>query len=806
MNARRSARPARPRFLVAATALTAALLVAPALAAEPPAASGSTSHSTSGSGFQLVPEAVGQIRHLALGPHGRLLLTLGDDGLTRLWQVAEGRLLRRVPGHHAALSPDGAFVVTASPGEGGSDRVRVWDTATGELRRDWESVPVHSLDVSSDGTLVAAGGQEGVVQVWSLESGELRHRLHSDSTVIRRVRFSPDSKLLASSSSDGMSVWNLRIGRPYAAFGDTADGPLAFAPDSSWLVTGDSSGNGHVWDLERRMERNLLLGHNRAIEAVAVSPDGAHMVTAGRDGAAYVWNPESGRPDFGFSLHRGRLTSLALSRDGLWALTGSADRTAFLWRTETSEMVRGFQPGDPVEAVAFSADGTHAAVGGGSTVGVWRTEGEDPVLRLDGSRSSVDRLAFSPGGSYLVAFLEETAQVWDLTGDRPPLRLEGQVVEVAAQGSLAVAGVGCCNGQVRIWDLATHRARATLSHSRPITFLALSPDGGSVATGGAGGEVRVWRTGDGRRLASFQGPRRAVTALTLAPGGEAVYAGYLEGSLVAWDLTGDPAARVASQAASRTTDETPRDEANGNGRERFRARHRRRGPVSRLRLLPGSDRARLVSSQRNELGVNVWDPEQGTRIQNLDRGGEATAGPIRSFELDAEERVLVTLPRLAPPGVWDVEEGQLRRHLEGHEGQVLDLACDGGHAVTAGADGTVRLWNLARGEVLHSFGEADARVRAVALDASLELVAAALDGAIVLWDQNTGDEVARLYSLAGDRWAVSTPDGRWDASHDGRIPELPVATAQGYSRLSDHPEQRQHGLLGQVLGARRAEE
>jgi len=805
MNARRSPRPARLRALAAAVVTSsAALVVPPTLAAEPPAAApGSTSGSTSGPGFQLVPDAVGQIRHLALGPHGRLLLTIGDDGLTRLWQVAEGRLLRLVPGHHAALTPDGALLVAAAPGEGGSDRVRVREAATGELHHDWESVPVHSLDVSPDGTLVAAGGQEGVVQVWSLETGELRHRLHPDSAVIRRVRFSPDGKLLASSSSRGMSLWNLRIGRPYAAFGDTADGPLAFAPSSSWLVTGDSRGNGHVWDLERRMERNLLLGHNRAIEAVAVSPDGAHVITAGRDGTAYVWNPESGRPAFSFSLHRGRLTSLALSRDGLWALTGSADRTAFLWRTETSEMVRAFQPGDPVEAVAFSADGTHAAVGGGSTVAVWRTEGEDPVLRLDGSRTSVDRLALSPGVSYLIASRDGAAQVWDLSGDRPPLRLEGQVVEVAPGGSLAVAGVGCCNGQVRIWDLETQRIRATLSHSRPITFFSLAPGGDRIATGGAGGEVRLWRTADGRRLASLQGPRRAVTALAVDSGAEAVYAGYQEGSLVAWDLAGDPAPQSTEAAPP---EETSGGEANGHERQRFRARHRRRGPVSRLRLLAGPDRSRLLSSQLNELGINVWDPEQGTRIRKLDRAGGAEAGLIRSFDLDAEGRRIVTLPRLAAPAVWDVAEGRLLTHLEGPEGQVLDLACDGGHAVTAGADGMVRLWDLARGEALRSFGKADAPARAVALDTSLQVVAAALDGVIVLWDQSTGDELARLYSLEGNRWAVTTPDGHWDASHDGRIPELPLATAQGYALLSDHPEQRQRGLLGQVLGAQRAGE
>lgn len=233
------------------------------------------------------------------------------------------------------------------------------------------------------------------------------------------------------------------------------------------------------------------------------------------------------------------------------------------------------------------------------------------------------------------------------------------------------------------------------------------------------------------------------------------------------------------------------------GEERFRTRHRRSGPVTRLRLRPGT--AELLSSQFNDPAVLVWNVETGEPNRRV-KLGSRDRGSVRDFGPGPRGETLVALPPEGPPGVWELTDGSLRRHFEGHEGDVLTLALDGERLATGGADGTVRQWRISSGEPVRLLAGLDASVKAVAL--RRDLVAAAAGGTVMLWNAETGVEQARLHLLSGGRWAAITPDGRWDAARDGDLPELPVRTETPdgpvYSLLSDHPEHRRRGLLGSL--------
>lgn len=66
-----------------------------------------------------------------------------------------------------AFTPDGRKLLT-----GGHDKlIRVWDTATWKevARYDWKIGPIHSVTVSPDGAIAAAGGEKSRVVVWDLD-------------------------------------------------------------------------------------------------------------------------------------------------------------------------------------------------------------------------------------------------------------------------------------------------------------------------------------------------------------------------------------------------------------------------------------------------------------------------------------------------------------------------------------------------------------------------------------------------------------------------------------------------------------
>src|SRR5262249_17907601 len=146
-------------------------------------------------------------RAVASARGGGQVLTAGDDGTMRLWDVASGLQVRRLKGYRSrvlcvAVSPDGSRALSGH--EDGSVRlwdleneeevkrlerhraevsavafapdgrtafsgsldwtVRRWDTTPGRTLAIRSGMPVYSLAVCRDGLAVLAGGHE--VQLW----------------------------------------------------------------------------------------------------------------------------------------------------------------------------------------------------------------------------------------------------------------------------------------------------------------------------------------------------------------------------------------------------------------------------------------------------------------------------------------------------------------------------------------------------------------------------------------------------------------------------------------------------------------
>jgi WD40 repeat protein len=71
-------------------------------------------------------------------------------------------------------------------------------------------------------------------------------------------------------------------------FGRTVQA-LAFSPDGSLLVSGDSAGSVQVWEVATGERLADLRGHTLAVTGIAFSPDGTAFATSSRDGTVRVW-------------------------------------------------------------------------------------------------------------------------------------------------------------------------------------------------------------------------------------------------------------------------------------------------------------------------------------------------------------------------------------------------------------------------------------------------------------------------------------------------------------------------------------
>jgi WD40 repeat protein len=442
------------------------------------------------------------VNSVRFSPDGRRLATASFDGSVRVW-TREGACLL-VAGHHrsdvnsVAWLPDGRRLAAASD----DGTVSVFDAADGRPRRvlvghtDW----VDQVAPHPDGTRLASASQDGTVRVWDWVRGESLQTLDASTCVVKGVAWTPDGAALAASSYDGaVRVYRSEGGRLLLRELLRAEGlwnrTLAWTPEG-WLT--GSFGGGPVL-LSRNGARRFGSRSTPGLNALAISPDGRSALVASDDGSLYEIDLASRRATGVLGRHEAAALSVVFSPDGRHAASGSWDRTVRVWERRSRKCVAEWQgAGDPINALAFDADGER----------LWIGTFNGPVVEFAWRRGRA-----TVAGSH-----------------------HGSVKSIAsARGSTVSAGR---DGTVRRWS---GRGRDCFEAGASIlNGVAIAPDGGRIATVSRRRGVEIWSP-EGERLAEFRGHPCSAKAVAWSPDGSLVAAVYYDGHLALFD----PATRMA---------------------------------------------------------------------------------------------------------------------------------------------------------------------------------------------------------------------------------------------------------------------
>ena len=497
-----------------------------------------------------------KVEALAFSPDGKLVAAGRDDGAVRLFSVADGKEVARIPGETPVLalvfSANGSSLAVAN-----FKGAALFTPATGRQRTKLnDGTPVYSIAFSPDGLRVATGSGDGMARVCDTATG--KEIWSSDQGgIVNAIAFSPNGDVVATASNDG----NTRIlvattGKEAAVFQHSGQvQAVAFSPDGTLLATGgaatqnpEGTGVARIFELKNKKETAYIL-HHGIVNAVAFSPDGTKVVAGSQDGIARVFSAHNDNEFSHLDLDHGdAVESVAYSPDGRWVGTASWDHTGRLFEATTGREIARLIHHDKVRAVAFSPDGRLVATGSNDhTVRVFVAGGGNVISRIQ--HNSRVRLAVSSRDGKLVATASENANVRIVereSGKIIAMLRSPAVINVAEfSPDSRLLAVGAEDGRTVVFDAATGRAVSRAEAVFAVVSVAFSPDSSHVACGHADGSLQVFEAQAGKEIlhltmgSNTVMPSDAIRAIEFSPDGFRIIAGN------------DSAARVFDLATGR---------------------------------------------------------------------------------------------------------------------------------------------------------------------------------------------------------------------------------------------------------------
>jgi WD40 repeat protein len=302
--------------------------------------------------------------------------------------------------------------------------------------------------------------------------------------------------------------------------GELARG-LAFTPDGAVLASAGGNGDDfaiHLWDTVNGTALGTIDGHTGIIWDLAFSPNGSLLATVSSDGTAKIWD----------------------------------------WRNESLVTTLTF-PGQAVR-VRFSPDGQRLAVGGVDemdnqiqhaavwtyAVGSWQ-----PLLKFP-EYIDITVLAYSPqGGTLIGGGTSRNVQVWQAANGKQVYTLnhahqvsnaavspDGSTVATAT--CITVMNSDCTEGGIWLWNLPTGKLTQKLGNFPSVVeSLAFSADGSTLVAGSRDGTVRFYLTSD--YISQFEFPSQdGISTLAVSPDGGFLATANQSGAISLWKIVYHP--------------------------------------------------------------------------------------------------------------------------------------------------------------------------------------------------------------------------------------------------------------------------
>ncbi|NIP27575.1 MAG: protein kinase [Phycisphaerae bacterium] len=632
----------------------------------------------------------------------------------------------------------------------------------------WEAGQIASLSQMLDNCVPETGQRD--LRGW--EWYYLLSLCHQDlatlcggTPAVRRVAWSPDSSRIVAGNSDNTAiVWDIPSQTERLVLkGHTGEVmAAAWSPDGATIATGSGDRTIKLWDAHTGKEMATLTGHNDRVASVVWTPDGTRLASAGwTDQTVRIWDVRAGKEQMTLKSPGNAVTGLSLSPDGEYLSSVEYLGWMRIFEMDTGREVRSWRAQEHnLWAVAWSPTGDKIATGGFGPVKIWDPNTGRQLQSLP-HEGGVDWLSWSPDGRHIAsATRDQQIRIWQVDSGQQIHSYRGHTgwIKCAAwspDGSRIASAGG--DGTVKIWATYKLGGGSGLGHS-DVMKIAWSPVEELLATSGRG-KIRMWDMDAGKCIRSWDSGQPAVVETSWSPDGKYLasfseWGGDRE-TVKIWEVrTGAEVASIATPGACLCWSPDGRNLAIGyrgdSQEDTIIWNVAGKAETMRLKRHGGGTRSVSWSPNGHWLAtsgtdglIHTWNAKTGNLEHTFQ--GHVRNKNVHVVAWSPDSRFFATGGWDQTIRIWVADEGTEKLTLHGHTGYIKSLlwSPDGSRIASTGRDEMVKIWDALTGRELMTLPYSNVGVEhTITWSHDGKKIAGALaDGKIRVWDASAGYEI-----------------------------------------------------------------
>lgn len=618
--------------------------------------------------------------------------------------------------------------------------------------------------------------------LWAKLAKDALYFVGNTGALVYNVAFSPDGKTVASSGAEGLiRLWSVETGSPrFIRNTGWENWSLDISDDGKRLVSGDDAGQVHIWNLEDRQKRTFKM-HNGIVKYVRFLSGGKTAVSVGYDGVAVRFDPATGRVIWstissvdglqhadlhsGLSLlacgchqtgdiiiidletgnrihswkgHEAQSVFVRFDSSGTFLFSTAEDGILKKWEVGSWKLLAE-NKGSSGETPAVSDDGALLANGIGLTnIGLRNASDLELIKVFRGHRERIIGKDFSPDGKLLAtASFDRTMRLWNLSGTagEPMPSHRQEIVGLAFSPDGQWIASGAWDKKVILWGLKTGESHVLTEHEEAVRQVAFSHDGRLVASAGNDHSVHITDSASQSVLHLLTGHTHMVWGVSFSPDDKTLVSSSMDYIVRLWDVKTGHLLRTLSFEDSLADVHYGR-----SGKYLF---------------------VRTVRS------ISLVDEKSLTVLREFHPIEQYNISP--RIAISPDEKLVASGLRGHDSGmVWDVQTGRPAVFGKGSGPfGTVDFSPDG-QILAAGSRDAIYLWNTRTLELMHKITSPVIEIDAVAFSPESRLLA---------W--NTGDSDASVCV-----WDLEKKIPYWRGSLMFFDPEPILVTYKGLLRLA----------------------